>query len=219
MNREDMEKFIATNAGLSEENAADVLQTLIEGISSNYNKNEKEEDEIMLFGNKENYNDKKSIVIYFSRADENYSVGYIEKGNTEVIAEYIHDIIGADLFKVEPAIPYAKDYTTCIEEAKDRQASHHAPIVMSVPDLSAYEVVYIGAPVYWGVMPEELVTALKDIDFSGKVIRPFVTHEGSGLANIPAQIRNVCKGANVVDGLAIQGTLVNSSKPSVENWI
>ena len=55
-----------------------------------------------LFGNnKENYKDKKSLVIYFSRADENYAVGYIEKGNTEIIAEYIKDIIGADLFKIE----------------------------------------------------------------------------------------------------------------------
>ena len=42
----------------------------------------------MLFGKKENYEDKKSIIIYFSRADENYSVGYLDKGNTEVIAEY-----------------------------------------------------------------------------------------------------------------------------------
>lgn len=57
-----------------------------------------------LFVNKkENYKDKKSLVIYFSRADENYAVGYIEKGNTEVIAEFIRDIIGADLFKIEGA--------------------------------------------------------------------------------------------------------------------
>lgn len=69
----------------------------------------------------ENYKEKKSLVIYFSRADENYAVGYIAKGNTEVIAEYIKDLTSADLFKVEPKIPYAKDYNTCIEEAKERK--------------------------------------------------------------------------------------------------
>ena len=47
-------------------------------------------------GNKESYKDKKSLVIYFSRADENYAVGYIDKGNTEYIAEYVRDIRGAD---------------------------------------------------------------------------------------------------------------------------
>ena len=165
------------------------------------------------------YKDKKSIIIYFSRADENYSVGFIEKGNTEVIAEYISDITGADLFKVEPANPYAKDYATCIEEAKERQSTHNAPIVKEVPDLTEQEVIYIGAPVYWGNMPEELVTAFKDIDFKGKIIRPFVTHEGSGLANIPNQIKKVCNGAEVLDGLAIRGASVSSSKAKIEEWL
>ena len=46
-----------------------------------------------------NYKDKKSLVIYFSRAFENYAIGYVEKGNTEYIAEYVKDIVGADAFK------------------------------------------------------------------------------------------------------------------------
>ena len=163
--------------------------------------------------------DKKSIIIYFSRADENYSVGFIEKGNTEVIAEYIKDFSGSDIFKVEPANTYAKDYNTCIEEAKERQANHDAPIVQELPDLSDYEVIYLGAPVYWGNMPEELVTALKDKNYNGKTIRPFVTHEGSGLANIPNQISEVCKGANVLDAIAIKGSLVYSSKEIIKDWI
>ena len=80
-------------------------------------------------GNKENYKDKKSIIIYFSRADENYFGGtmkYIEKGNTEVIAEYIRDILGADMFKVEPLEPYSADYMQCIEEAKVRTRNRNS---------------------------------------------------------------------------------------------
>ena len=171
----------------------------------------------MLF--EKDYKGKKSLIIYFSRADENYGVGFISKGNTEVIAEDIKELTGADIFKVEPAIPYASDYNTCINEARERQVSHNAPIKEKVPDISSYEVIYIGSPVYCGDMPEELVTALKDINFTGKIIRPFVTHEGSGLANIPSQIKAVCKGAEVTDGLAIKGSLVNSSKDKVEKWI
>lgn len=173
-------------------------------------------------GNKENYKDKKSIVIYFSRADENYFGGtmkYIEKGNTEVIAEYIRDILGADMFKVEPLEPYSVDYMQCIEEAKVRTRNHTAPIKEDVPDLSTYEVIYVGSPVYWGGMPEELFTALKGLDYTGKTIRPFVTHEGSDLSSIPSQLKNICAGGTVIDGLAILGSSVNSAKSKVENWI
>ena len=168
------------------------------------------------------YKNKKSIIIYFSRADENYFGGtmkYIEKGNTEVIAEYIRDITGADIFKVEPLVAYSADYMQCIEEAKVRTREHNAPIKENVPDLSSYEVIYVGSPVYWGGMPEELFTALKGLDYTGKTIRPFVTHEGSGLSSIPNQLKNICTGAVVTNGLAISGSSVNSARSKVENWL
>lgn len=166
--------------------------------------------------------DKKSLIIYFSRADENYFGGemrYVDKGNTEIIAEYIRDIVGADMFKVEPLNPYPKDYMECIEEAKVRTREHNAPIKESVPDISSYEVIYVGSPIYWGGMPEELFTALKGLDYSGKIIRPFTTHEGSGLSGVPRQLKEICVGAEVLDGLAITGSQVNNSKQKVENWI
>ena len=166
--------------------------------------------------------DKKSIVIYFSRADENYFGGemkYVDKGNTEVIAEYIRDIVGADMFKVEPLNPYPADYMECIEEAKVRTREHKAPIKEEIPDISSYEVIYVGSPIYWGGMPEELLTALKGKDYNGKIIRPFTTHEGSGLSGVPRQLNEICTGAEVTSGLAIVGSQVNNSKDKVESWI
>ena len=166
--------------------------------------------------------DKKSIIIYFSRANENYFGGemkYIEKGNTEILAQYIKEITNADMFKVEPLNPYSTKYYECIDEAKERTKTHNAPIKENVPDISSYEVIYIGSPIYWGGMPEELITALKGLDYSGKVIRPFVTHEGSGLSGVPRQLKEICVGAEVLDGLSIVGSQVNNSKAKVENWI
>ena len=166
--------------------------------------------------------DKKSIIIYFSRADENYFAGemkYIEKGNTEILAEYIKEITNADMFKVEPLNPYSTKYYECIDEAKERTKTHNAPIKENVADISSYEVIYIGSPIYWGGMPEELITALKGLDYSGKVIRPFVTHEGSGLSGVPRQLKEICVGAKILDGLAITGSMVNNSKQKVEDWI
>ena len=172
--------------------------------------------------NKEEYKGKKSMVIYFSRADENYvggSLRYIDKGNTEVIAEYVRDIAGADMFKVEPLEPYAVDYRECLEEAKERTRSHNAPIKDKVPDISSYEVIYVGSPVYLGGMPEELFTALKGLDYKGKIIRPFVTHEGSGISGVPMQLKKLCEGATITPGIAIRGATVNSAKEQVEEWI
>ena len=66
----------------------------------------------------------KELILYFSRADENYfggSLKYIDKGNTEIVAEKAAAITGADLFKVEPVKPYSADYNTCIEQAKSAQ--------------------------------------------------------------------------------------------------
>ena len=164
---------------------------------------------------------KKSIIIYFSRADENYAVGYIEKGNTEVIAEYIKDITGADMFKVERKIPYAKDYQTCIEEAQAEQQNNERPELVHILDsIDNYETIYIVAPVYWGYLPQPMVTQLERLNWEGKTVRVFTTHEGSGLGSIPSQLKRLCKGANILDyGLAIRGADCKNSKSKIENWI
>lgn len=173
----------------------------------------------MIFEN-ENYKDKKSIIIYFSRADENYSVGYIDKGNTEVIAEYIKEFTNADIFKVERKIQYSKDYQTCIEEAKIEIENNERPeITNTLYSIDDYEVIYVGGPIYWGVLPQPMVTQLEKLNWNGKIVRPFTTHEGSGLGSVPSQLKNICRGAEITEGLAIQGSSVYTSKEKVENWI
>ena len=162
--------------------------------------------------------DKKSLIIYYSRADENYGVGYIDKGNTEYLAEYVRDFIGADIFKIEPVIPYPKDYNTCIEEAKKRIGN--APIKNSISDISSYEVIYIMSPIYWGTYAPEVETAIKDLDFTGKIVRVVATHEGSGLASIVDDVKRICNGANVLDdAIAIKGRDAKDSKSLIESWV
>ena len=160
----------------------------------------------------------KSLIIYFSRADENYSVGYIDKGNTEYIAEFVQELTGADMFKVEPAVPYAADYNTCIEEAKKRIGN--APIKDKLTDISAYDTVYVMSPIYWGTYAPEVETALEGLDFGGKTVRVVSTHEGSGLASMPSDVKKMCKGANVdIKGLAIKGSQAKNSKQKVAEWL
>lgn len=160
----------------------------------------------------------KSLIIYFSRADENYAVGYIDKGNTEYVAEFVQELTGADMFKVEPAVPYAADYRTCIEEAKQRIGN--APIKERLTDISLYDTVFLMSPIYWGTYAPELETALENLDFSGKKVRIICTHEGSGLSGMPSDVKRMCKGADVdTKGLAIKGSQAKNSKKTVEEWL
>ena len=160
----------------------------------------------------------KQLIIYFSRADENYAVGYIDKGNTEIAAEYVQQLTGADMFKVEPAVPYAKDYRTCIEEAKQRVGN--APIKEILTDISEYDTVFVMSPIYWGTYAPEMETALKGLDFSGKRVRVISTHEGSGLGSMVRDVKKICKGAAVdKNGLAIKGSPAKSSKQKVAEWL
>ena len=160
----------------------------------------------------------KSLIIYFSRADENYAVGYIDKGNTETVAEFVQELTGADLFKVEPEVPYAKDYNTCIREAKQRIGN--APIKEKITDISAYDTIFVMSPIYWGTYAPEMETALTDLDFHGKTVRIISTHEGSGLANMVSDVKRLCAGAEVQkNGLAIKGSQAKNSKQKVAEWL
>lgn len=160
----------------------------------------------------------KSLIIYFSRADENYSVGYISKGNTEYIAEFVQELTGADMFKVEPEVPYAADYKTCIEEAKKRIGN--ALIKEKLTDISGYDTIFVMSPIYWGTYAPEIETALEGVDFTGKRIRVVSTHEGSGLASMPSDVKKMCKGAEVdMNGLAIVGSQAKNSKQKVAEWV
>lgn len=165
----------------------------------------------------------KELIAYFSRADENYFSGsyrYIDVGNTEVVAGMIHDITGADMFKIEMVEPYSKVYDECIAQAKDDQRNKARPELKSYPDsIDGYDTIYLGYPNYWGTMPMAVFTFLERYDFSGKTIRPFCTHEGSGLGGSVADIKRTCPGAKVEGGLAIQGGSVNGSRKNVEKWV
>lgn len=160
----------------------------------------------------------KSLIIYFSRAEENYSIGYITKGNTEIAAEYVKELTGADIFKVEPLVPYASDYRTCTEEA--RQRIGHAPIKNNLGSLEAYDVIYVMSPIYWGTFAPEMETALMGLDFTRKTIRIITTHEGSGLGNVVSDVSRICKGARVDrKGLAIRGSQVKQSRDRIAQWL
>lgn len=164
----------------------------------------------------------KTLVIYYSRKGENYwngSLKNISKGNTETVAEYIGDAVGADLFEVDTVKEYDKSYMTCIDEAKAELRENARPELKSyLGDISEYDNIVIAGPCWWGTYPMAIFSQLEKLDLSAKKVFPVMTHEGSGLAGAPAALKKYCAGATVGEGLAVHGAEAASSRAEVEKW-
>ncbi|MBS6560277.1 MAG: flavodoxin [Clostridiales bacterium] len=163
------------------------------------------------------------LIAYFSRRHENYVNGVIRDlkiGNTEIAASIIQQLTGADRFQIEPLQEYSKDYNECIAQAQADQRRNARPQLKQYPEsLQEYDVIYLGYPNYWSTMPMAVFTFLEHFDFTGKTVRPFCTHEGSGLGTSEEDIRRICSGVKVEKGLAIRGSSVSNSKTLIRKWL
>ncbi len=163
------------------------------------------------------------LMVFFSRADENYfggSMRYIEVGNTEIVAGKIKDMIGADIFKMEMKTPYAKDYNTCIAQAKEHKKQNARPEFVALPEsIDEYDTVILGYPNYWGTMPMAVFTFLDAFDFSGKTILPLCTNEGSGMGSSESDLKKLCPGADIKKGFPLNGSSVNRADAQIEGWL
>lgn len=164
-----------------------------------------------------------NLVVYFSRAGEQYGVGVIEKGSTAIVAEMIAEQISADLFEILPVDDhYPMTYDELTDVAKREQNEKARPAYTGeVPDLSRYNTVFIGAPVWWGDWPMICYTFIEtNADaLSGKMLIPFSTHAGSGLANFDGKLSASLPNSTVGEGLAIAGTDAQNNQDSVREKV
>ena len=164
-----------------------------------------------------------TLVVYFSRTGEQYTVGVIDKGNTAIVAEMIADKTGADLFEVLPVDDhYPMTYAELTDIAKQEQNDNARPeYAGEVPDLSAYDTIYIGAPVWWGDWPMIMYTFFEQNaeGLSGKKLVPFSTHEGSGLSGFDRKLESACPNSTILEGLAIRGNDCQNKQDSVRSEV
>ena len=165
----------------------------------------------------------KTLIAFFSRADENYFGGamrYVKTGNTEIVVSGMKDMITADSFKIEMKDPYSPVYMTCIEEAKKDLKENARPELTSYPDsIDDYDTVILAYPNYWGTIPMAVFTFLEKYDFSGKTILPLCTNEGSGMGHSESDIKKLVPGAAVKKGLAIIGSKAADASGAVKKWL
>ncbi|MBR0390970.1 MAG: flavodoxin [Oscillospiraceae bacterium] len=163
----------------------------------------------------------KVLVVYFSRTGEQYGVGVIEKGNTEIVAEMVAELAGADLYQVVPAEDYyPMTYNELTDVAKKEQNEKARPVyAATVPDLSGYDTIFVGAPVWWGDWPMIMYTFFENEDLSGKTLIPFCTHAGSGLSGFDKKLASACPDSTVLNGLAINGADTQNDPDSVRSKV
>lgn len=167
------------------------------------------------------------LVVYFSRTGEQYTVGVIDHGNTAIVAEMIADETGADLFEILPEDDhYPMTYAELTDVAKKEQNENTRPAYAGeVPDLSRYDTVFIGAPVWWGDWPMIMYTFFEENAdaLAGKNLVPFSTHEGSGLSGFDKKLSGAIPGSTVLQGLATRGNDCQNKqdgvRKSVNDWI
>ncbi len=162
------------------------------------------------------------LVAFLSRAGENYNVGehregsasaayagYVSQGNTAIMAAMVAQMAGADLFEIRTVVPYPKDYATMLQVAQEEIDTDARPELSGiVENMDDYDVIFIGYPIWHGRMPRAILTFLESYDLYGKTVIPFNTHEGSGQSGTQQSVENALPGSTVLQGLAIQGSIV-----------
>ena len=140
--------------------------------------------------------DAKNLTVYFSVS-----------GNTERVANAIHDVAGGDIVKINPVNAYPVD-------------DYHNQEFTDLAQREKNETVFVGYPIWWGSMPMAVYTFFDKYDLSGKTVAPFNTHEGSGAGDSHSEIARLEPDANVVDGLTVRGgDTTNDLNDTVKSWL
>ena len=163
--------------------------------------------------------DGKALVVFFSHAGDNYAVGNIEVGNTKIVADYITELTGAEQFEIVTHKYDGMAYNPLIKLAKEESRKGELPEYEGDVDLSKYDTVFIGGPVWWGTYPQVMFTFFKKYDLNGKTLIPFTTHEGSGLGSCVKDLRKACPKASVGQGFSMYGHDVRTGKERVGKWL
>lgn len=151
----------------------------------------------------------KILIAYFS-----------ETGNTDKLAQIIHEQTGGELFRIEPVNPYPTgdalfDYTKSEQDNDERPE-----IAGTVENMEQYDTVFIGYPIWWYEVPQIIKTFLDEYDLSGKTVIPFNTHEGSRDGGTYRYIAEQEPEATVLDGLPIRGgDMQNDQTQTVREWL
>ena len=167
--------------------------------------------------------DTKVLLVYFSRAGENYFNGgrrRLTVGNTEVVAGMISRLTGCDVHRIEAADPYPDDYAPTVQRHVEEQNANARPgIANPLGSIERYDTVLLGSPIWNVRAPMIMTTFVEGLGFAGKTVHPLTTYAMSGLGTTERDYAASCPGATLGEGLAVRGEEVADAEPAVAEWL
>ena len=155
---------------------------------------------------KEETSDKRVAVVYFSAT-----------GTTKTVAEYIKDVANADIFEIVPKQKYSSDdlnyNNNNSRSTKEQNDKNARPEIANNIDVSNYDVIFIGYPIWWGDTPRIIQTFMESHELSGKTMIPFCTSGGTGISTSENTLKSY-KGINWISGKRL-----GTSKNDVTSWV
>ena len=152
---------------------------------------------------------KKILVAYFSHS-----------GNTRAVTNDICKKVDGEFFEIKTVKEYPTDYNTVVDMAKREQKSDYRPELKSkLKNIRQYDIIFLGFPDWWDTYPQAIKVFLSQYDFSGKIIIPFCTHEGSEFGRSITDLKKMCPTSHIQEGLAIRGSAVHNSDQRIKDWL
>ena len=137
----------------------------------------------------------KMLIIFFTRT-----------GNTELLTNYIKECLNIESYKIIPVKEYPSDTNEMTQMARKERDTYDRPkIIQPLTDISQYNKILLGYPIWFSYLPCIVITQLLQLNFEGKTIYPFNTHETSGIGNSNQELKLYTPGAIIKKGFAIKG--------------
>ncbi len=153
----------------------------------------------------------KALILYYSRS-----------GNTEKLAKQIQQDLSCDLLKIVPEEAYGNYVASCLRVMKERKQNVASAFVTKIPDLTAYDVIFLGYPIWAQDVPMFVSEFVRQCNIKGKTIIPFATYGMSGINWTRKTLDNICQGATIAfpydSGLLKKGDYA-AWMQSVKQWM
>lgn len=152
----------------------------------------------------------RKLVAYFSAS-----------GVTAKVAETLSEAIGADLYEIEPEVPYTKEDLDWMDKQSRSTIEMNNPasrpaIAGKRDNMDDYDTVFVGFPVWWYVAPTIINTFLESYDLTGKTIIPFATSGGSGMGKTNEKLQPSCPNSKLIEGKVFK---MSASKSELAAWV
>lgn len=171
-----------------------------------------------------NYKDKTFIEDKYRRKVMSKLVVYFSyTGNTKMIANKIKEKLNCDILEIKTVIPYSEDYDTVVNDEQNSEASNHLPEIKDINiNLSKYDEIILGTPVWWYRPVPAIRAFLTKSDLSGKTIKPYATNAG-WLGRTFKEIKALCPKSKVAPGMNIvfesYSDKLITNEQDIDNWI